>query len=60
MALLLRRRVERGPPERVVHMPGYAEDDIVRRGILEAGAAFVQKPFCNSSLASAIRASLAE
>ena len=33
------------PEIRVLFMSGYTDDDIVRRGLLEPGAPFLQKPF---------------
>ena len=48
------------PAVRVVYMSGYTDDDIVRRGILKPGSAFVQKPFSTCSLVKAVRAALAD
>jgi FixJ family two-component response regulator len=39
-------------------MSGYTDDDIVRRGALELGRRFVQKPFNASGLLAAVREAL--
>lgn len=36
-------------------MSGYTDDSIVRSGVLEATAAFLQKPFTHASLARKVR-----
>jgi hypothetical protein len=36
-------------------MSGYTNDDMIRRGFLDAGAAFLQKPFTSIDLARAAR-----
>jgi CheY-like chemotaxis protein len=46
------------PELRVLYMSGYTDDDIVRRGLADAQAAFLQKPFTAASLARAVRAVL--
>jgi len=43
---------------RVLYMSGYTNDDMVRRGLLDADAAFLQKPFTAPDLARAVRATL--
>ena len=43
---------------RVLYMSGYTNDDIVRRGLLDANAAFLQKPFTAADLARAVRSTL--
>jgi CheY-like chemotaxis protein len=40
---------------RVLYMSGYAEDAIVEHGVIEAGLAFVPKPFTSQSLLQAVR-----
>ena len=40
---------------RVLFMSGYTNDDMIRRGLLEHGAAFLQKPFTAADLARAAR-----
>jgi FixJ family two-component response regulator len=40
---------------RVLYMSGYTNDDMMRRGFLDAGAAFLQKPFTETDLARAAR-----
>ena len=46
------------PDLRVLFMSGYTNDEMVRRGLLEPRAAFVQKPFNPFDLARAARAVL--
>ena len=46
------------PDTKVVFMSGYTDDAIVRHGILEAGIAYLQKPFTPESLVSKVRAVL--
>ena len=43
------------PDLRVLYMSGYADDTIVRQGILVEGTPFIQKPFSPRSLASKVR-----
>jgi two-component system cell cycle sensor histidine kinase/response regulator CckA len=40
---------------KVLFMSGYADDTIVQQGVLESGAAYLQKPFTPDALASKIR-----
>jgi CheY-like chemotaxis protein len=49
-------QVEPGLP--VLYMSGYTGDDVVQRGLLDAGAPFQQKPFAPASLASKVRGML--
>jgi len=46
---------ERRPGIRVLYMSGYPDDAIVRHGILDANAAFIQKPFSLDGLSKKIR-----
>ena len=39
----------------VLYMSGYTDDDIIRRGLLDASVAFLQKPFTAQSLARRVR-----
>jgi len=48
------------PEIAVLFMSGYTDDDVVRRGILDPGTAFVQKPFGSEELAVAVRRLLDE
>lgn len=43
------------PDARTLFMSGYTEDDVLRRGVLNEGAAFLEKPFTPSALAQKVR-----
>ena len=43
------------PDIAVLYMSGYTDDAVIRRGVLEAGMAFIQKPFGAEALALRIR-----
>src|SRR5688572_708738 len=43
------------PDLRVLYTSGYTDDEIVRRGLLDTDAAFLQKPFTAASLGAAVR-----
>ena len=47
------------PDLRVLFVSGYTDDDIIRRGLKDAGSAFLQKPFTAHALAAAAHAALA-
>ena len=52
---LARRLSEIRPATRHVFMSGYTDDEILRRGTLEPGVAFLQKPFTPEVLARVVR-----
>jgi two-component system, cell cycle sensor histidine kinase and response regulator CckA len=43
------------PKIRVLYMSGYSDDALIRRGVLEQGTAFLQKPFTPDVLAHKVR-----
>jgi CheY-like chemotaxis protein len=56
---LASRLAERRPGIRVLFMSGYADDVIVRHGVLEQGAELIQKPFTPDQLTERVREILA-
>jgi CheY-like chemotaxis protein len=46
------------PGVRVLYMSGYTDDEIVRRGLIDPGTAFLEKPFTAEALAAAVREAL--
>jgi len=52
---LAERLAARRPDVRVLYTSGYTDDAIVRHGVLEAGVAFIQKPFLPKDLLLKIR-----
>jgi PAS domain S-box-containing protein len=46
------------PALRVLYMSGYTDDDVIRRGLLEQGSSFIQKPFSPRTFGLAVRALL--
>lgn len=56
--LLSERLAELRPDIKVLYMSGYTDDAIIRHGVLERGAAFLQKPFTPDTLAMKVRAIL--
>lgn len=55
---LAARLEETNPDLAVLFVSGYTDDVIVRRGLLDASASFLQKPFTATSLARAVRDAL--
>ena len=55
MPSLFARLAEIGPHLAVLYMSGYADEAIVRTGVLEEGHPFLQKPFTRRDLAVKIR-----
>jgi DNA-binding NarL/FixJ family response regulator len=49
------RILEIHPDVKVLYTSGYTDDAIVRRGLLERGAAFIEKPFTPNALARRVR-----
>jgi two-component system, cell cycle sensor histidine kinase and response regulator CckA len=47
------------PDLRVLFVSGYTDEDLIRRGLEDAGSAFLQKPFTAKALAAAAKESLA-
>lgn len=55
---LAQRLSEFRPGLPVIFMSGYTDDDLVRRGLLEAGISYLEKPFSPEALARMVRAVL--
>ena len=55
---LTRQLLARRPSLKVLYMSGFAEEAILTRGVLDAGVAFLHKPFTADSLALAVRKAL--
>jgi CheY-like chemotaxis protein len=46
------------PEIAVVYMSGYTDDTVLQRAVIEAGTAFIQKPFSPTLLLTQVRAVL--
>ncbi len=55
---LAERLTKKRPGLRVLYMSGYPDDEIVRRGVLEANMTLVNKPLSAEELTRAVRAAL--
>jgi DNA-binding response OmpR family regulator len=51
---LARRAAELTPDLPVLFISGYTDDEIVRRGLLQEGQPFLQKPFTPEALAAQV------
>jgi DNA-binding response OmpR family regulator len=51
---LARRATELRPTLPVLFISGYTDEDIVRRGLIEAGHPFLQKPFTPEALGAEV------
>jgi len=45
----------RWPQLKVLFMSGYADDEMMRRGLADLDGALIQKPFTSAELAQAVR-----
>ena len=52
---LAQELLARRPAVKVLYMSGYTDHPMVRRGVVNAGVAFLQKPFTPTALVSRIR-----
>jgi len=55
---LVRKLIAKHPHLRVLYMSGYTDDIITNGGVLEAGLAFLQKPFTPAALTQKVREAL--
>jgi CheY-like chemotaxis protein len=55
---LARRALELRPGLPVLYMSGYTDDEIMRRGLLDAGQPFLQKPFTPEALSEQVAVQL--
>jgi FixJ family two-component response regulator len=55
---LVERLNARGTPIDVLYMSGYTDDEVMRRGLLEPGCAFLPKPFGLETFMAKVREGL--
>jgi PAS domain S-box-containing protein len=55
---LVEQLTEARPNAAVIYMSGYTDDEVLRRGMLEPGSTFIQKPFNPSTLLRMVREAL--
>lgn len=55
---LAQRLLVKRPAMKIVYMSGYTDDVVLRRGLLEAGVTFIQKPFAPAALSAKLRKTL--
>lgn len=53
--MLAEKLLEFNPQLKVLYVSGYMDDDVLRRGIVQNGVAFLQKPYSRKSLAKKVR-----
>jgi two-component system, cell cycle sensor histidine kinase and response regulator CckA len=55
---LAEQLADRWPHLRVLFMSGYTDDEILRRGLMQSGSSFLEKPFTRERVAGAVRLAL--
>ncbi len=53
--MLAEQLLELNPQLKVLYVSGYMDDDVLRRGIVQDGVAFLQKPYSRINLAKKVR-----
>jgi two-component system, cell cycle sensor histidine kinase and response regulator CckA len=57
---LARTITQRYPGVRILFTSGFTDDEVVRRGLMEAGQPFIQKPWSSAELLQRVREQLDE